>query len=358
MKIARLVLVATGMLSAMLLAAPSYAQNRTDGGTGSGETPRAMTQGAPRAAKAKPAPKLTIDPSTATRALELDDTAAAKAFTIIGRTSDGKDVTIAPDQKVLDAIRNAKAGGKKTEIEGGGGDTAADGGASRDVVGQDNRVQVTNATNFPFSTVGYLETTNKKGEVWSCTAAMIGPKLALTAASCLYDHAQEGGWYDKVTFWPAINGENSVPYGGFDADTVYVFQAFITDFDGTYDTIWQYDVGLVQFKDPIGDSLGWLGYDGGDLGDFQANLVAYNDDKPAFTMWRANCNIIAENIGAADFGHDCDAAGGSMGAPMYYYDQSNKGRYIAGVHIGAAGETNWAIRLYGPIYEWIASLNK
>ena len=44
---------------------------------------------------------------------------------------------------------------------------------------------------------------------------------------------------------------------------------------------------VVQFKDPIGDSLGWLGYDGGDLGDFQANLVAYNDDKPVSAAGRA-----------------------------------------------------------------------
>ena len=108
-----------------------------------------------------------------------------------------------------------------------------------------------------------------------------------------------------------------------------------------------------SFKDPIGNSLGWLGYDGGDLGDFQANLVAYNDDKPAFTMWRANCNIIAENIGERRISAmTATPAGGSdRGAPMYSYDQSNKGRYIAGVHIGAAGETNWAIRLYGPIYQ-------
>ena len=109
----------------------------------------------------------------------------------------------------------------------------------------------------------------KKGEVWSCTAALIGPKTAITAANCLYNHAEEGGWRDKVVFWPAVNGEDNAPYGGFDYDTEYVFQAYITDYDGTYDGIWQYDLGLVTFKDPIGDSLGWLGYTGNDIGDFQ-----------------------------------------------------------------------------------------
>ena len=195
MKQSTLVILAAGMLSAMLFAAPSFADDYRRHGK---EPAKATRDGHRRsAAKARPMPKQTVD-RTATRALELDATAAAKAYSIIGRTSDGKDIKIAPNQKVLDAIKNAKAGGRSTEIEGGGGDTAADegGGASRRR-GQDEGLQVTNATNFPFSTVGYLETTNKKGEVWSCTAAMIGPKLALTAASCLYDHAQEGGWYDN-----------------------------------------------------------------------------------------------------------------------------------------------------------------
>ena len=77
--------------------------------------------------------------------------------------------------EVMDAIKNAKAGGKHTEIEGGG--NTADG-ASRDIVGRDNRVQVANATTYPFSTVGYLQMETPKGEVWSCTAAMIGPNGA------------------------------------------------------------------------------------------------------------------------------------------------------------------------------------
>jgi V8-like Glu-specific endopeptidase len=344
--------VTAGVISALLWATPSFAEDATAGKEGAGAAPQGGAARWVSRPKAKPVPALSGERS-ASRALDLDPQAAAKAFTIVGRTSEGKDVNIPPAQNVLDAI---SSDGKRSKLEGGGEDPAE--GGARNVVGQDSRVQVTNSTSYPFSTVGYLQTENKKGEVWGCTAAMIGPKVALTAASCLYDHNQEGGWFSKIIFWPAVNGENNVPYGGFDFDTAYVFNAFITDYDGTYDTIWQYDVGLVVFKDPIGDSLGWLGYTGSDFGDLQATLVGYHDDKPAFTMWKSTCNIMAENVGQMDFVHDCDNTGGAMGAPIYFYDQQQKSRFVVGVHIGPAGDTNWGIRLYGPIFEWMNTLNK
>jgi V8-like Glu-specific endopeptidase len=355
-----LALLASSILSAMVFASPSLAADVSAGNAGSGEISRAVGSVTELKAKAKAVPGITVDRS-ASRAVELDKTAATKAFTIIGRTSDGKEIKIEPGQQILDAIEVGKKGEKRSSIEGGGGDpAAAEDGGTRDVIGQDNRVQVTNTTKYPYTAIGYLQMENKKGEVWSCTAALIGPKVALTAAHCLYNHAEQGGWRDKFVFWPAVNGENNVPYGGFDYDTAYVFQAFVTDYDGTYDEVWQYDVGLITFKEPIGDALGWLGYTTGEnTGDFQGNLVGYHDDKPAFTMWRSTCNVVAENASAADFVHDCDFMSGANGGPIYYYDQQTKDRIVIGVNMGPAGNNaNWALKLYGPIYRWINTINK
>ena len=44
----------------------------------------------------------------ASRAIELKPEQAAKAYGMVGRTSDGRDIKLAPSQKILDAIKDDK----------------------------------------------------------------------------------------------------------------------------------------------------------------------------------------------------------------------------------------------------------
>ena len=256
MKQRTLALLTTGILSTLLFAAPGLAGDYSAGREASGEAPRAMGSASEfKGARAKPVPGIEADRS-ASRDILLDDAAIEKAYTIIGRSSDGRDVKLAPSDAVIDAIKNAKAGGKRTEVEGGGGDPADEDfrapSSARTIA-----CRSPNRRPIPIRRSAISRWRTRRVRCGKPTAALIGPKTAITAANCLYNHA-EGGWRDKVVFWPAVNGENNAPYGGFDYDTEYVFQAYVTDYDGTYDGIWQYDIGLVTFKDPIGDLLdGW-----------------------------------------------------------------------------------------------------
>lgn len=315
-----------------------------------------------KGAAAKAVAGITADRS-ASRDLKLDDKAVEKAFTLVGRSRDGKETRIAPGDKVLKAIQDQKADDKRTDAGTNG--TAADTqsaaeGTERGVIGSDNRVAVKNTAQFPYSTVGYLQMTNSKGEIWSCTASVIGPNTIITAGHCLYNHDEEGGWRDKFTFWPGLNGKDTAPFGGYEYDMAYVFEGFITEYKNSYDDVWPYDVGLLTFKDRIGDQTGWLGYtDMADAAsDFQGTLVGYHSDKPEFTQWRSSCDVVTENISETDFTHDCDFAAGANGAPIYVYDKSTKSRNVVGINVGELGQTNWALRLYKPIYEWIAAIDK
>ncbi len=352
-------LLCTAALLTALSAAPAFAADYSAGkAVEAGEASRSLGGIEFRNRNAKPVPGIQADRS-ASRSAVADPAALEKAFTIIGKSRDGKEVRIAPGENVLKAIKGEAAAGDKRGALDPATTVDPESGAERSIIGGDNRVKISNTKTYPYSTIGYLEMTNVKGEVWSCSAALIGPKTILTAGHCLYNHDEEGGWRDAFTFWPAINGENDVPYGGFEYDTAYVFEGFVTNYDGSYDAVWPYDIGVITLQQPIGDSLGWLGYwNYADLGDFQANLVGYHDDKPAFTMWRSTCTILAEGIGENDFSHDCDFESGGNGAPIYLYDTAAKARVVVGVNIGPAGDTNWALRLYQPVYEWIQSINQ
>ena len=75
----------------------------------------------------------------------------------------------------------------------------------------DNRVMVDSKA-YPWTAVGRL---NKKGRSF-CTGTVVGPKLVLTAAHCLWD--EDAGVYEDFTDWevsPAFNavGSPQAPHG-------------------------------------------------------------------------------------------------------------------------------------------------
>jgi V8-like Glu-specific endopeptidase len=119
-------------------------------------------------------------------------------------------------------------------------------------------------------------------------------------------------------------------------------------------------MALITLKDPIGDSLGWLGYYAYEtLGDFEANIAGYQGDKPQFTMWRSRCDVLTEKIEEDVFSYDCDVYQGSSGSAVYAYDNRAKQRVIVGVNVASGPEImNQAVRLNQANYEWINSLNK
>ncbi len=345
-------------LAAALIALPVAAQDFAAGKEPTGETPRSMSGPAEPTAGSQPVPGIEAERGTS-RALALDPEAAREAFTIVGRSKAGDEVRMEPGEDVMRAIEGERP---SDDDERGGLDAAEDpdhAEADRGVFGDDSRIQIANSTQYPYTTVGFIQFTDLQGEAWNCTGALIGPKVILTAAHCLYNHEQEGGWYDDFVFWPALNGETNAPYGGFEYDTVYVFSAYIERYDGTYDSIWPYDFGLIELAEPIGDSLGWLGYwNYEQLGDFEATLVSYHNDKTPFTMWRSSCAIAADVVSDVDFLHDCDSSAGASGAPIYVYDRAANGRYVVGVNVGSSDQVNWALRLYQPVVEWIQAINR
>lgn len=302
---------------------------------------------------------IAIDPTVGTRDAGLDVEAARRAYTLIGRNSNGEEVRVEPGEKILRGLEGKpRSGDQRGALEPGVDPDLAGEESERAVIGSDDRVRVASTRTYPFSTVGYLEAEDAQGNIWTCTAAVIGRYTVLTSGRCLYLH-DEGGWLEDYAFFPGVNGVDDVPFGGYGYDIAYVFDAFITNYDGSYDAVWPYDFGIVQFADPIGDHVGWLGYrTDPSLGDFQGNLVGYHDDKQDFTMWRSACNIEAENVFDYAFVHDCDFTGGSIGAPIYLYDRNKQARFIVGVNTVSAENGNFALRIHDPVFDWIEQLNE
>jgi V8-like Glu-specific endopeptidase len=321
-------------------------------GTGKKIQSRNADHSKPKSVKMRQAPRRGAETARDVRPSEGDGTAA---YTTIRRSRNGE-ITRTPPSDAL----------KRSLLEDQRADLPADAGSAgqeqeRVVVGNDDRIQLQDSFSYPFSATGIIVIRFEGDDgIYGCSAALVGPSTVVTTAYCVYDHEMREPWAQSVTFWPGSNGED-VDLGGFEASNFAVMDGFVSKWDGSYGSVWQYDVAMLNLDEPIGEELGWYatevvsrqkGFDG--------NLVGYHSDLPTWTMWRSKCRVEKSNILKVDIIHTCDSAGDvAAGAPLYVFHGADKARQLVGVHEGAESDrSNWAMRIDKTIATWISDLSE
>lgn len=344
--------LAAALLSTAMLAAPALAADASSGSEGSGETSRdPMAGNAELSETVTPIEPLEIEEGAVTRDLELDPAKIEEAYGTVTRSSDGSESR----QPVTEEMRSIMDGAMADpEV-----DPAFEAGEeSRQVFGEDDRVQINDTTPYPFRTFGLLQSENAQGGFGSCSATLIGPRTVLTAAHCLYDH-DNGGWLDNFLFAPGLKSMQDAPFGVWEYETAHIFEGYVTNYQGYYGSVVPWDIAVVVLKQPIGEQLGWMAYGYDDnLPGFTANIVGYPGDKPAGTMWRANCNVEPQNMADLYFQYDCDTYPGSSGSSVYRYNPQNQDRVIYGVNVAESPTANTAVRINRVYFEWLQGLVK
>jgi glutamyl endopeptidase len=220
------------------------------------------------------------------------------------------------------------------------------------VVGEDDRVRITDTTAFPWRAIAYLELyDDSTGEVGQCTGTFIGPDAVLTAAHCLWD--SERGWVDRVRVVPGKNGRDE-PFGSEWASGLWVPDAWIDEGEPPLR-----DWGVVSLPDGrLGQRTGWLTLAGLSddtltTGDFEPAIVGYHGDvSPPRSLWGHFAEAFVA-VQDSNLLYDIDATPGSSGSAILFSDAQG-GVWIVGVHaygidLGESEGYNFGRRVTGSV---------
>ena len=207
----------------------------------------------------------------------------------------------------------------------------------RSVQPPDDRVQITDTLDFPFSAVGRLGV--------GCSGAMIGPFHFLTAGHCV----TSGSGFRPLSQLRVTLGQDGEdrPFGVAEPTLVRTYDSW--RLSGNQNDDW----ALITLDRSVGEYAGNYGYrfyNGTNaLAGKDVTILQYPGDKPFGTQWSAEGQVGYSTSGKVYYNGTLDTAGGSSGSSVWEMTDSDDVPMVLGVHgyggAGSGGGFNSAARI-------------
>ncbi len=202
------------------------------------------------------------------------------------------------------------------------------------IVGEDERQQIEDATNFHWRVYGQL-TMSFGDKTCTGTGTLISPWHVLTTGCNLYDPKTQK-WAENIQFHPGRNGDTLLLHPVF-----CVKKAIFSNWKMGDE---KSDMGIIELSEGIGNQLGWNGLLWGEDAYLSKvdpiNVTGYPGDKPIGTMW-TDYSKDWNNIYGSQITYQLSASEGQSGASTWVRSPKDgpEGFYSLGVH--AYGSTSW-----------------
>ncbi len=196
---------------------------------------------------------------------------------------------------------------------------------------------VLDSTAFPYRAIGQVVTwfdvnhnhRQDPGEVFTGTAAMIGPHSALTSAHLVFDPTM-GGFATSVDVLPGLNG-GQPPLGTFPVRSWIINSLYPPSGAAGQ------DLAVLNFATPVGDITGFLNiraYAASQLSHFVVNNIGYPGETHSGNEQFISSGLLV-GVTPTTIRYrtvDIPVEHGISGSPLYAYILASGRRDIVGVH--------------------------